>query len=194
MTLPGSNVSRVAAGLAGSAAALALAALLASGCAPLSRPGAAGGQAGGATVPTPQTSLSPQVAATAGAVTNVLAASGYRVSQLNRPYRPSEPGSLGLVPRAVFQADVGDPDQGYVVIYEFADAAGAAAGGREMATYLASGFGQTNYPPDAQFSVSQVGATLVFTWWSPDRSSDDARSRGAFEAVGRVGQPIPVSK
>ena len=195
LTLPGSIAPPGDARLARSAAALGLILLLASGCAPVSRPGAGGGGGGAvAAAPTPQSSLSPQVATTAGAVSNVLDAAGYRVSQLNRPYRPSEPGALSLVPRAVFQADVGDPDQGYVVIYEFPDTAAAAAGGRELARYLASGFGQTNYPPDAQFSVSQFGATVVFAWWSADRSSDDARTRGAFEAVARVGQPIAVPK
>ncbi len=59
---------------------------------------------------------------------------------------------------------------------------------------MASGFGQTNFPLDAQFSVSQVGSTIVFTWYSGARASDPVRAREAFFAIASVGQPFPVVK
>jgi hypothetical protein len=80
------------------------------------------------------------------------------------------------------------------VVYEFADAELAAARGRELAAYLASGFGQTNYPVDAQFALSQVGGTLVLGWWSPERSSMPERARRALDLMRGFGQPIPVAK
>lgn len=150
--------------------------------------------AAGDVLPTPQRSLSPQIAATVRALEGYLAPHGYRLVQVNRPYRPSEPESLSLVPRAVFQLDQAEPDEGYVVVYEFSDAEAAAARGRELAGYLGSGFGQTNYPVDAQFALSQMGGTLVLGWWSPERSSRPERVRRALELTRGFGQPIPVAK
>ena len=143
---------------------------------------------------TPQASLSPQIAATAGALRGALATGGDRLHPVARPYRPSEPSSFLTIPRAIFQVDLPEREQGYVVVYEFADPGTAASRGRELATHVASGFGQTNYPTDAQFAVSQAGSTLVFTWWSRERSSDPDRSQAAYEIVRRFGLPIPVRK
>lgn len=145
-------------------------------------------------LPTPQRTVAPQIAATAQLVTQALNAKGLRMAPAVAPYRPSEPPGLTNAPRAVYQVDLGVPDLGYVVVYEFADPATSVARGQEMARYLASGFGQTNYPLDAQFALSQVGGTLVFTWTSASRATDDERARAAFDAVAGVGQPIPVLK
>jgi hypothetical protein len=178
------------------AAGLALALLLAGCFAPGG--GDQPGQAG-PTLPTPQASLSSQVDGTVSLVRAALALAGL---QLNPPviaYRPSEPAGLATAPRAVLQvtlpgAGAMDPDQGYVLIYDLTDTATAADRGRELAAYLGSGFGQTNYPLDAQFAISQVGGTLVFTWWSANRAADRALAKSAFDAVASVGQPIPVVK
>ena len=86
--------------------------------------------------------------------------------------------ALTQTPRTVLQVVGSDPEQGYVVIYELPDAAAATAAGTELARYLASGFGQTNFPLDAQFYVAQVGETLVFTWYSSERA-EDPPPRGA---------------
>ena len=145
-------------------------------------------------LPTPQTSVSPQIDATARLVTQALTAKGLRIAPAIAPYRPSEPPGLTSGPRAVYQVDLGVPDLGYVVIYEFLDPTTADARGQEMAHYLASGFGQTNYPLDAQFALGQVGSTLIFTWTSASRATDDERARLAFDTVAGVGQPIPVIK
>ena len=145
-------------------------------------------------LPTSQSSISPQVAATVVALRRELEAAGYRLDLLAEPYRPSEPPALATVPRTIFHVGLPEPEDGYVVVYEFRDAATAAATGREFATYLGSGFGQTNYPLDAQFSLAQLGGTLVFTWWSRERSSDPERAGAVFEAVSRVGQRIEIRK
>jgi len=152
------------------------------------------GGAPGPTLPTPQASLSAQVQATAGLVGQALASAGFTLVPPIAPYRPSEPDDLSQVPRANFQVSLGDPNSGFVVIYELPDAGTATARGRELAAYLGSGFGQTNYPLDAQFSIGQVGSTLVFTWWSGDRAPDRQRAQAAFDAVASVGQPIPILK
>lgn len=145
-------------------------------------------------LPTSQASLSAEVQGTVTLVQNALAAAGFAMTPSPSPYRPSEPADLVDAPRAVFQIDLADPDQGFVVIYDLPDAATAATRGQDLASYLGSGFGQTNYPNDAQFSIGQVGSTLIFTWWSGDRASDRQRAQTAFDAVASVGQPIPVTK
>lgn len=101
---------------------------------------------------------------------------------------------MQFVQRAALQVDLGVPDQNYVLVYEFTDPDSAATHARDMARYLAGGYGQTNYPPDAQFAVSQFGSTVVFAWWSPARSSNPTSARAAFALISRFGQPVPVPK
>jgi hypothetical protein len=145
-------------------------------------------------LPTPMSSVSSAVAGTVGLVTQALANRGFQMFPPVVPYRPSEPASLTQTPRVVLQVSGPDADQGYVVIYDLTTDAAATTAGTDLAHYLASGFGQTNFPTDAQFSVSQVGSTIVFTWYAGSRASDAAASRSAFEAIGLVGQPFPVVK
>jgi hypothetical protein len=139
-------------------------------------------------------SLTPEVAASVALVRDALAGSSYLLTEPVGPYRPSEPGSLTGTPRTVRQVSLGDPDGGFVVVYALRDEAAALSAGRELAAYLGSGFGQTNYPTDAQFSVAQVGSTVVFTWWSRERSGDPDAAKGAFDLIRSVGLTIPVLK
>jgi hypothetical protein len=182
----------VAAGLIRLAAAIGVAWVLA-GCA-ASSPGAlASPPPAQAAFPTPQRSFSAQIAETVGALRLQLG-DAYPLVQVSSAYRPSEPESMQFVQRAALQVDLGAPDQNYVLVYEFTDPGSAAARARDMARYLAGGYGQTNYPPDAQFAVSQFGSTVVFAWWSPDRSSNPTRARSAFALISGFGQPVPVPK
>lgn len=142
---------------------------------------------------TPVASLGSALAATSRVVTDALLAAGYRVGPPVVPYRPSEPASLTQVPRTVLQVQ-GEPDVGYVVIYQLADSAEAGVRATELAGYLGSGFGQTNFPVDAQFSVAQAGSTVIMTWWSRERADDDEAAQGAFDVVRAIGQQYPVVK
>lgn len=134
------------------------------------------------------------VAATAQRLQVALAAAGFRLDLMNPPARPSEPASLTQVQRSVYRVDLADPGTGVVVIYDLAAASVAAEASQTLAAYLASGFGQTNFPLDAQFAVAQVGPTVVMTWWAASRSSDPKAAERAFDAVASVGQPSPVTK
>jgi hypothetical protein len=176
---------------------MAVAAAIAAGCVPDNRaPVPQNNEPAviGPALPTQQASPSAQIAATASAIEAALSGRGLRLTQAIGAYRPSEPPALTTADRAVFQVDLGVPDIGYVVIYELADADTATQRGREFADYLRNGLGQTNYPLDAQFALSQVGSTVIFTWWSASRAVDDATARLAFETVASVGQPITVVK
>jgi hypothetical protein len=142
---------------------------------------------------TPVASLGSALAGTAQRVTQALDAAGYRVAPPAAPYRPSEPASLTQVPRTVLQVQ-GEPDLGYIVIYQLADSAQAGVRAAELASYLGSGFGQTNFPVDTQFSVAQADSTVIMTWWSRERADDDDAAQGAFDVVRAIGQQYPVVK
>ena len=125
------------------------------------------GNQAGPTLPTPMVSLSTEVQGTLSLIQQALTPVGLQLQPPTQPYRPSEPPGLVTAPRAIQRESLAEPDLGYVVVYELPDQQTASARARELAAYLASGFGQTNYPIDAQFAISQVGDTVVFTWWSP---------------------------
>jgi hypothetical protein len=168
------------------------AATLVGGC--LGAGGTGGGGAGAPSLPTPQASLSAQLQGTVAVLANALLTAGFRLDPPVVPYRPGEPADLAEAPRAVFQISIPDANQGYVVIYDLSDPGTATSRGQQLAAYLGGGFGQTNFPVDAQFSIGQVGSTLIFTWWSRSLASDKTAAETAFNAVRGVGQPIPVTK
>lgn len=142
----------------------------------------------------PQRSIDAALTPTVDALRDALAATGERIDLTTSPYRPAEPASLVLVPRAVLRTELADADDGFVVVYQAADGASADQMATELASYLGSGFGQTNYPADTRFSVAVVGDSVVFTSFSAGRSSDAERAERAFEAVASVGRAIEVSK
>jgi hypothetical protein len=148
----------------------------------------------GPTLPTPMASLSAEVGGTFALIAQALAPVGLQLLPPTQPYRPSEPPGLVTAARAIQRQSLAEPDLGYVVVYDFPDSQTANARAHEMATYLASGFGQTNYPLDAQFAISQVGSTIVFTWWAPSRAGGDPLAERGFDAVASVGQPVRVTK
>jgi hypothetical protein len=177
-------------GVARLALLVALVALVAVGCGGRARATAPGGSPRA----TPVASLTP---ALAGTVAELEAALRPQALTLRRPaaeFRPSAPASLANVPRAVYQVVLAEPDAGQVVIYELPSAAAASTEAQALAAYLGSNFGQTNFAHDAEFSVAQLGQTVVFTFWSPDRSGRSADVERAFRTVAAVGQSVPVIK
>lgn len=173
------------------AVAAAVVVLLAAACTSPDRPSIQGDEVD---LPAPVESLDAELAATVAQLQSAVSAAGVRLDPPAQRYRPSEPQALLQVPRAVLRASLADPDLGHVVIYRAPDAPAAASLAAEMAAYLGSGFGQTNYPADAQFSVRTVGSTIVFTWWSRSRSSDAERAELVFDALATVGQEVEVRK
>lgn len=167
-------------------AALVAAALLA-GCVPLTSAPSAGA---------PAVSLAPaqpDVAQTAGALEAAFRSANLGFIRAIQPYQPSEPLDVRSVPRTVYQVVLPqDPGAGYVVIYDAGTGAAANTAARSLAAYLASGFGQTNYPTDAQFAVDVYGPTVVFGWWSPGASTDRTTAAAAFRVLQRFGTPVPV--
>ena len=151
-------------------------------------------QADEVALPTPLRSFDASVAATIGALEAAVARAGERLELPTGAYRPSEPKPLLQVPRVIRRVELADPDDGYVVVYEAPSSGEAKRLADELAGYLGSGFGQTNFVADTQFSVSTLEDTIVFTTWSKRRSDDPERAEAAFEALATVGTPIVVSK
>ena len=145
-------------------------------------------------LPTPLRTWGASVAATLEQLQAAVAASGTRLDVAVGAYRPSEPASLLQLPRVVLRADLADSDDGYVVVYQAVDRASAGVRAAELAEYLGSGFGQTNYPADTQFSVGLLDDTIIFSTWSSRRSDDPGRAAAVFDAVAGVGEPVEVSK
>ena len=173
-------------------AAVALSALLAAGCGSGITAGGLGATAPDSATPLPSPTTA--MAATLAALQAALAIGGYALMPAQQLYRPSEPASFVRVPRAEFRVPFADPDDGVVIIYEFVDAAGAAAGAETLAGYLASGFAQTTFAGDTVFSVTYLGPTLALSWYSADRSGDPAAARGAFDLIAAVGTSVRVVK
>lgn len=143
---------------------------------------------------TPARSPGAALAGTLTRITDALTAAGFQVASPLAPYRPSEPASLTQVGRSVLQVQGVGADSGYIVVYQLPTSAEAATRATDLAGYLGSGFGQTNFPVDAQFSVAQLDSTVIMTWWSGERADDPARAQGAFDVVHTIGQPYPVLK
>jgi hypothetical protein len=141
---------------------------------------------------TPLRTFGADIGSTVAELRTAVTAAGERIDMAVGAYRPSEPSSLLEVPRVVLRTDLADPDDGFVVIYQAVDAAAADAMAIELASYLGSGFGQTNYPADTRFSIAVVGDTVVFTSTSASRSSDPQRAAAAFDAVASVGRAVEV--
>ncbi len=151
-------------------------------------------QADEVSLPTPMRSYGASMDETIATLETAAAASGTRLGTAIGAYRPSEPATLLQVPRVVLRADLADTDDGYVVVYQATDAAGARQRAGDLADYLGSGFGQTNYPADTQFSVNVLDDTVIFTTWSSRRSDDPARAKVIFDALAAVGEPVEVNK
>jgi hypothetical protein len=124
---------------------------------------------------------------TAGRVRTALEAASFQVREPQVPFRPGESPGLVDVPRSLLQAILpGDPDGGYVVIYELPGNTEAETAGRDFTAWLAGGTGAIQYPRDAQFVIRRVGSTLVFFPWSPTTSTDPrtAEMAATLETLG----------
>lgn len=143
---------------------------------------------------TPLTSVTTAIETSVSALRGALAAGGYDLEPEVGLFRSSEPAAFMSVPRAVYRVRLADPGDGIVVVYQLPDANAAGAAAAILADYLASGFGRTNYPGDARFSVAQLGPTVILAWVSPSRSADPAAARGAFDLMATVGTTFPVPK
>ncbi len=107
--------------------------------------------------------------------------------------RPPESARLRDAPRALYQAVLPDqPDAGFIVVYEFADAAAATDAGNEEAGYLGTGPARVEAPLGTQYVLRALGPTLIVFQWLPAASSDPTASQiaAALATIG-IGFAVP---
>jgi hypothetical protein len=135
----------------------------------------------------PAMTVSPAVNQTRAEIVRVLSASSLVLADTQAPDRPAESPLLVTAPRAVFQVILpADPTRGFIVVYEFADAARAAAAASEEQAYLASGPGRVQTPEGTVHVLRQVGSTIVLYDWLPGvaKDPDAPKVQGALETLG----------
>jgi hypothetical protein len=142
--------------------------------------------------PAPLRSWDPSIGSVVNQLRTALSTLGRRLEPPPAAYVPPEPPSLLQAPRVVLRADLADPEDGFVVVYDASDATQAHGWADDMAAYLGSGFGQANFAPDTQFSVAVLDDAVIFTSWSPGRSSDGAQAQAVFDALAGVGEPVEI--
>jgi len=121
----------------------------------------------------PAMTVTPAVGQTRAAIAAALAPHRLELGDAQQPFKPSESRLTSTAPRAVYQVVLPkDPENGYIIVYEFRDAAAAVDAGNDLAGYLGTGNGRVAYPLDAQHSIRQLGTTLIFYTWSPSTSPD----------------------
>ena len=110
------------------------------------------------------------------------------------PFRPPEDATFTTTPRALYQVILPDaPSEGFIVVYEFADATTAAEAAADQAAYLASGPGRVQSAFGVRHVIRLVGSTVVLYSWVPEGAADERQPaiQPALETLG-TGVPIPA--
>ncbi len=141
----------------------------------------------------PATTVGPAVAQTRGDLVRVLGTRNLVLQDSTAAFRPPEDGRFTLTPRALYQVILPEaPSQGFIVVYEFPDAATAREAVDVQARYLASGPARVQSPFGTRHILRLVGSTVVLYSWVPDGIEDPRQPdiQAALETLG-VGVPIP---
>ena len=127
-------------------------------------------------------------------VVDALGRDGLTLQDATQPFRPPESPSMVDAPRGVFPVVLpDDPTHGYLVIYAFRDAPTAVAAAQDQATYIGSGPGRIQFPPDAQSVIRQVDTTVIVYSWSPANSTD-TRAGSIPTDLSTVGIGVPIPR
>jgi hypothetical protein len=140
----------------------------------------------------PAMTVTPAVNQTRTELGRVLGDHGLQLTDTQTPVRMAESPLLTTAPRAVYQVVLPrDPAKGYIVVYDFPDAARAAAAAAEQQAYLATGPGRVQTPQGTITVIRQVGSTVVLYGWLPAAATDPSAAgiQAALETLG-VGFPV----
>ncbi len=142
----------------------------------------------------PAATAGANAAATRGSIATALGTVQVQFGDATRSYRPPESARLRDAPRAVYQVVLPDqPDAGFIVVYEFPDAASAVDAGNEEAGYLGTGAGRVQFPLGEQHAIRALGPTLILYSWLPSASSDPTAGRVA-DALNTLGIGFSVPR
>ncbi|HUP54237.1 MAG TPA: hypothetical protein VM408_01920 [Methylomirabilota bacterium] len=109
------------------------------------------------------------------------------------PFRPAEDRAFTTTPRALYQVILPDaPTEGFIVVYEFPDAATAAGAAADQAAYLATGPARVQSAFGTRHVIRLVGSTVVVYSWVPEGAADKRQPeiQAALETLG-TGVPVP---
>jgi hypothetical protein len=140
----------------------------------------------------PSRTVSPAVNQTRAELVRVLGEVNLILADTGTPVRPAEAPLLAAAPRAVYQVTLpADPTRGFIVVYEFSDAARAADAAAEEQRYLASGPGRVQTPEGTVHVLRQVGPTVVLYDWLPG-AAEDPRAPDVQRALETLGVAFPI--
>ena len=142
----------------------------------------------------PAFTATPAIVGTREALRQALGASGIQLDEVGIPRRPPESASLVTAPRSVYRAVLpGDPERGFISVYDLGDPARALAAAQEHAAYVGSPVGRVQFPTGTQFVVRQFGTTVVVYSAVPG-GSPDPLADAVPDALGTVGAEVPVPR
>jgi hypothetical protein len=141
----------------------------------------------------PARGVSAAVLLTRVELVRVLGQKQLTLTDTQAPFRPAEAPLVAAAPRVVYQVVLPkDPQQGFIVVYDFFDPSRAASAAAEEAAYLATGPARAQTPLGTVTIIRQVGSTVVVYPWLPEGAQDDSAPgiQAALETLG-IGFPVP---
>jgi hypothetical protein len=141
----------------------------------------------------PVATAGPAAAQTRTELVRVLGERNLVLQDSEAPFRPPEDLIFTTAPRALYQVILPNaPSEGFIVVYEFADATVAAEAATDQAAYLATGPARVQSPFGARHILRLVGSTVVMYSWVPEGVADERQPeiQPALETLG-VGVPVP---
>lgn len=158
------------------------------GCAP----------SGSVVVPTPAPTVGPArtvgpaVVQTRADLVRALGGRNLVLRDSQSPFRPPEDGRFTTTPRALYQVILPQaPQEGFIVVYEFADPTAAAEAAAAQAAYLATGPAKVQSAFGARHILRLVGSTVVMYSWVP-AGAEDPLQPDIQVALETLGTAVPV--
>jgi hypothetical protein len=137
--------------------------------------------------------VGPAVAQTRADLVRALGTKRLVLQDSQAPFRPPEDARFTTAPRALYQVILPEaPQEGFIVVYEFASPTAAAEAARDQAAYLATGPAKVQSPFGARHIIRLVGSTVVLYSWVPEGAEDPLQPdiQVALETLG-TGVPVP---
>jgi hypothetical protein len=141
----------------------------------------------------PTSTVGPAVAQTRVDLVRALGTKNLVLQDSQAPFRPPEDATFTRTPRALYQVILPKaPQEGFIVVYEFADPTSAAEAATAQAAYLATGPAKVQSPFGARHIIRLVGPTVVIYTWVPEGVADPLQPdiQPALETLG-TGVPVP---
>ena len=141
----------------------------------------------------PTRTVGPAVAQTRTELVQALGTKNLVLQDSQAEFRPPEDATFTTTPRALYQVILPKaPQEGFIVVYEFADPTAAAEAAAAQAAYLATGPAKVQSPFGARHIIRLVGPTVLLYTWVPAGADDPLQPdiQTALETLG-TGVQVP---